>query len=351
MIVDLLRNDLGKVSVPGSVEVSSLFQLERFETVWQMTSTVKSTLKPNTSLVELMRALFPCGSITGAPKIRTMEIIRELESQPRGIYTGTIGLLHPGGDCVFNVAIRTVVVDAETGKATFGVGGGITIDSTAEREYDECLVKAKFLNTPPQKFDLFESILLENGKYFLLDRHLNRLRSSAEFFNFEFPESKIVTALERLRNEHSNGNWKAKLTLTKSGRVEASVLPIEPTRIWRVSLADVPIDSDDRLLFHKTTERRVYTKQLESHACCDDLLFFNERGELTESGLANIVLKLGETLVTPAVSSGLLAGTFREQLLADGEIEQRTVLLEDLKNASEVFLINSVRKWIRVDMV
>ena len=195
MIVDLLRNDLGKVSVPGSVRVSSLFDIERFETVWQMTSTVESTLKDGVSLVELMSALFPCGSITGAPKIRTMEIIRELERSPRGAYTGTIGLLKPGGDCVFNVAIRTVVVDTETNQATFGVGGGVTIDSTAEREYEECLVKSRFLHTSPVEFQLFESMLLEDGEYFLLARHLERLRSSAEYFGFRFPEEEI-NALE-----------------------------------------------------------------------------------------------------------------------------------------------------------
>ncbi|HKR23003.1 MAG TPA: aminodeoxychorismate synthase component I [Pyrinomonadaceae bacterium] len=146
MIVDLLRNDLGKVSIPGSVHVSSLFDLERFETVWQMTSTVESTLRPRTNLAELMSALFPCGSVTGAPKIRTMEIIRELERFPRGAYTGTIGLLRPGGDCTFNVAIRTVILDTETNTATCSVGGGITIDSTADDEYEECLVKSRFLH-------------------------------------------------------------------------------------------------------------------------------------------------------------------------------------------------------------
>jgi para-aminobenzoate synthetase/4-amino-4-deoxychorismate lyase len=145
MIVDLLRNDLGKVSVPGSVHVSSLFDLERFETVWQMTSTVEATLRSQTTLAELMGALFPCGSVTGAPKIRTMQIIRELERFPRRAYTGTIGLLRPGGDCTFNVAIRTVVLDSETGVATCSVGGGVTIDSTAEQEYEECLVKSRFL--------------------------------------------------------------------------------------------------------------------------------------------------------------------------------------------------------------
>ncbi len=198
MIVDLLRNDLGKVSVPGSVRVSSLFDLERFETVWQMTSTVESTLKDGTSLVDLMTALFPCGSVTGAPKIRTMQIIRELERFPRGAYTGAIGFLKPGGDCIFNVAIRTVVIDTETNVATFGVGGGVTIDSTAEREYEECLVKSRFLYTTPIEFQLFESLLLEDGEYFLLERHIERLRDSAEFFGFEFREDEIAAALKRV---------------------------------------------------------------------------------------------------------------------------------------------------------
>src|SRR5215217_6315529 len=197
MIVDLLRNDLGKVSVPGSVRVSSLFDLERLETIWQMTSTVESTLRDGTSLVKLMGALFPCGSITGAPKIRTMQIIRELERFPRGAYTGAIGLLKPGGDCVFNVAIRTVVIDTESNIATFGVGGGVTIDSTAEREYEECLVKSRFLHSTPVEFQLFESILLEDGEYFLLAEHLKRLGDSAEFFGFVFG-TRINADLERI---------------------------------------------------------------------------------------------------------------------------------------------------------
>ncbi len=197
MIVDLLRNDLGKVSVPGSVHVSSLFAAERYETVWQMTSTVESTLRPGTSLVELMSALFPCGSITGAPKIRTMQIIRELERFPRGVYTGTIGFLKPGGDCVFNVAIRTVVIDKETGVATCGVGGGVTIDSTAAGEYAECLVKSRFLETRPVEFELFETMLIEDGEIFLRERHLERLRKSAAYFGFENPLFDLKFPLKR----------------------------------------------------------------------------------------------------------------------------------------------------------
>ncbi len=332
MIVDLLRNDLGKVAVPGSVRVSSLFDLERFETVWQMTSTVEATLKDGTSLIDLMTALFPCGSVTGAPKIRTMQIIRELERFPRGAYTGAIGFLKPGGDCVFNVAIRTVVIDSEKGVATFGVGGGVTIDSTAEREYEECLVKSRFLQVAPVEFQLFESLLLEDGEYFLLERHLERLRDSAEYFGFKFCEDEIISALERIAE-----NGKVRLTLWKDGRIETEVSAIEPLERRRVALATEAVDSSDRFLFHKTTKRPYG----------GDVIFWNERGEITESTIANVVVRIDGELYTPPVESGLLAGTFRNQLLAEGKIRERVITIEELKNAKEFFLINSVRKWMK----
>ena len=349
MIVDLLRNDLGKVSIPGSVKVTSLFDLERFETVWQMTSTVESILKPQTSLADLMSALFPCGSITGAPKIRTMEIIKELEPQPRGIYTGTIGLLLPGGACVFNVAIRTVVIDSLNGDARFGVGGGITIDSTPTREFEECLVKSRFLEHVSKPFDLFESILLEDGEYFLLDRHLERLQSSARFFEFEFSQASVLAALSEFKD--LEGRWKVKVLLRKDGVISTELSEVGPPIEWRVGLASQPVDSNDRHLFHKTTARDLYSKELASRPDCNDVLFFNERGELTESTLANVVLELDGTLFTPPRSSGLLAGTFRDQLIADGEIEERVLTIEELQRATRVFLINSVRKWISVVIV
>ena len=340
MIVDLLRNDLGKVSVPGSVRVSSLFDIERFETVWQMTSTVESTLKDGTSLVDLMSALFPCGSITGAPKIRTMQIIRELERFPRGAYTGTIGLLKPGGDCVFNVAIRTVVVDTESNQATFGVGGGVTIDSTAEREYEECLVKSRFLHTSPVEFQLIESMLLEDGEYFLLARHLERLKNSATYFGFAFPEGEIKAALNQIA---ATGSFKVRLDLWKDGQIRTQITQIENADLIKhIALASSPVDSSDRFLYHKTTLRDYYS---------EDVIFWNERGEVTESRVANVVVPIDGQLFTPPISSGLLPGTFREQLLAEGKIKERVITIEDLKNANEFFLINSVRKWMRVQLI
>lgn len=340
MIVDLLRNDLGKVSIPGTVHVSSLFDVERFETVWQMTSTVESTLRDGTSLADLMAALFPCGSITGAPKIRTMQIIRDLEPRARGAYTGALGLLRPGGDCVFNVAIRTVVVDTESGRATFGVGGGVTIDSTAEREYEECLVKSRFLNSSTVEFQLFESILLEDGEYFLLAEHLQRLKESAEHFGFRFPGTQINADLGRIAIEKSRGAFKVRLTLWKDGRIETLVSGLKPVVDLQVRLAATPVDSSDRFLFHKTTRRDFSS---------DDILYWNERGEITESSIANVVVEIDGELYTPPIASGLLAGTFRNHLLAKGKIKERVIRVDELPK--EFFLINSVRKWIRVTAV
>lgn len=338
MIVDLLRNDLGKVSVPGTVQTTSLFDIERFETVWQMTSTVESTLRPGTSLVELMSALFPCGSITGAPKIRTMQIIRELERFPRGVYTGAIGFLRPGGDCIFNVAIRTVMIDTQTSVATFGVGGGVTIDSTAAGEYEECLVKSRFLQSKPVEFELFESMLVEDGEIFLLERHIERLRNSAAYFGFNFKEEALYKTLPHIPVQKA----KLKLTVRKDGRVKTEVSPV-PNRndVQRVSLATTPVNSSDRFLFHKTTHRKY----------SDDLIFYNERNEITESGIANVVVRLDGQHFTPPVSCGLLPGTFRAQLLEHGLVKERVITVDEFKTAPEIYLINSVRKWMKAELI
>jgi para-aminobenzoate synthetase/4-amino-4-deoxychorismate lyase len=342
MIVDLLRNDLGKVSVAGSVRVSSLFDVERFETVWQMTSTVESTLRPGTSLVELMSALFPCGSVTGAPKIRTMRIIRELEPFARGVYTGTIGFLRPGGDCLFNVAIRTVVIDTKTNVATFGVGGGVTIDSTAAGEYEECLVKSRFLRSKPVDFELFESMLIEDGEIFLLERHLERLKNSAAFFGFEFDFGSYEARLRETLVSNPLLAAKLKLTLRKDGRITTETSPILDSETpQRLTLATTPVNSSDTFLFHKTTNRDYPP----------NLIFWNERNEVTESGIANLVVKIDGQLVTPPVSCGLLPGTFRGHLIDKGEIKERVVTVEELQNAKEFFLINSVRKWMKAELV
>ncbi|MFN2513764.1 MAG: aminodeoxychorismate synthase component I [Pyrinomonadaceae bacterium] len=348
MIVDLLRNDLGKISIPGSVRVSKLFEVERYETLWQMTSTVESTLRNGVGLADVMAALFPCGSITGAPKIRTMDIIRELEPFPRGIYTGTIGFIRPGGDCAFNVAIRTVVLDSDTGAAAFGVGGGITIDSTAQREYDECLLKSSFLAAPVPHFRLLESMLFEGGEFFLLERHLERLKSSAKYFTFPFSEEQILYELHRAVAACSGERRKIRLLLSKDGEIEidASQLAEADLTPRRVALAAQPVDSYNKFLFHKTTNRLIYNQALTHRPDCDDVILWNEREEVTESSVANVVLPIDGQLFTPPLESGLLAGTFRDQLLADGKIRERVILKEELRQATSFFLINSVQKWM-----
>ncbi|MCU1267922.1 MAG: para-aminobenzoate synthase, subunit [Acidobacteria bacterium] len=356
MIVDLLRNDLGKISKPGSVQVTKLFALERYNTMWQMTSTVESEINPQTGLAELIRALFPCGSITGAPKIRTMKIIRELEPFPRRVFTGTIGLVRPGGDCCFNVAIRTVVLDSASGQATFGVGGGITFGSTPQGEYAECLVKAAFLTQEVHEFELLESMLLEQGEFFLLERHLERLRESSEYFGFECDEDHVLALLRQTAAHHRRGCWKVRLTQDRNGVVELEVLPLPcesvsefpagKTLPLHIKLAPSPVDVNDRFLFHKTTQRSRYQQALNMTPDCDDVILWNEAGEVTESSIANVVVPLDGQLFTPLRESGLLGGTFRAELLHAGTIRERRIFKHELQAAPSFYLINSVRKWM-----
>jgi para-aminobenzoate synthetase/4-amino-4-deoxychorismate lyase len=352
MIVDLLRNDLGRVAVPGSVHVHRLFAVERLEHVLQMTSTVQATCRPGTNWCDLMSALFPCGSVTGAPKVQTMRIIREVEPFPRQVYTGSIGFLAPGGAGTFNVAIRTVLLDTQTGRAVFNVGGGITYDSTPAGEYDECLDKARFLHDAQTGFRLLESLLLERGEFFLLERHLARLRESAGYFRFPFAEAAVRERLEAVRQQAA-GRCKVRLLLSLDGAltVEAQELAAPTGAVLRLAVDTEPVDSSNPFQCHKTTRREVYDRARRSRPDADDVLLWNERGELTESCVANLVVKQGGTLWTPPRECGLLPGTFRQELLERGEIRERILRREDLAGAEAVYLINSVRQWIPVRVV
>jgi para-aminobenzoate synthetase/4-amino-4-deoxychorismate lyase len=348
MIVDLIRNDLGRIARHNTVRVSKLFEIERYETVLQMTSTVEGEIRPGISLFEIFGALFPCGSITGAPKIRTMQIIHELEPFPRSLYTGTIGFIRPGGDCEFNVAIRTVITDTETGAARFHVGGGITYDSTAENEYDECLTKSRFLNAAPDEFQLLESMLLDEGTWFILSRHLARLKASAEYFGFSYPTDEITGQLDTLCSTHPDGKWKVRLLLRKDGQlsIEAHPLPRSQER-YRLGIARESVNSGNIFLFHKTTRRDVYEQARASAPGCDDVVLWNENGEITETTIANIVLVIDGQKYTPERTAGLLAGTFRDELIESGELTIRKLTLDDLQRAEEIYLVNSVRKWMK----
>jgi len=347
MIVDLVRNDLGRVSDIGLVSVPRLFDIERYPTVFQMTSTVKARQRKGTWLMDIFAAVFPCGSITGAPKIRATEIIRELEPFPRGIYTGAVGLIEPGGDCTFNVAIRTVVVDSDQHTASFGVGGGITWDSDADSEYAECLDKCLFLGQQPSAFSLLESLLLDNGSFFLLDRHLARLKSSALYFGFALDEPLVRRRLAETRDSHSAGQWKVRLMLDRNGTVTINAEPLAALSLPRtVAFAVEPISADTVFLHHKTTRREAYEAAMKSRPGVDDVLLWNNRGEVTESTIANIVIEKDGIRWTPPRSSGLLNGVYRDELLASGEIREKVLTKDDVLHADKRFLINSVRKWM-----
>ena len=348
MIVDLLRSDLGKIAETGSVEVTELFAVEYLNRVLQMTSTITATQRPDVSITDMLRALFPCGSVTGAPKRRTMEIIEELEEHLRGIYTGAIGLIRPDGDAVFSVPIRTLVVDHSNGAATFGVGGGITWDSTSEGEYEECRLKARFLTDPWEEFELLETMALEHGEFGLLDRHLARAYGSACYFGFRWNDAAVSRAIDDARKSHPMQRWLVRLIISRNGeaRTEASPLGGQRTAPLAVKFASRPVDDRDPVLFHKTTARARYEKELERCRPCDDVILWNDRGEVTESTIANVVVYAEGKNWTPPREAGLLAGTFREELISKGELHVRPITKEELIAASSFFLINSVRGWM-----
>jgi len=349
MIVDMIRNDIGRVAEAGSVETLSRFDVEKYPTVWQMTSTVKGELSQRRKGAKdagIWRALFPCASITGAPKAKTTELIQELEKGPRGIYTGSIGFIAPNGDAQFNVAIRTAVI--QDGKAEYGIGGGIVWDSDADSEYEEALSKAAILTKKMPKFELLETMLYEDGEIFLLERHLKRLAESAEYFDYRFDREKIY---DHLRNLRLKKPTRIRVLLSKDGqfKVEAASCRLQrQDASATLAIAKEPVDSKDVFLYHKTTNRAVYEDAKADFPDADDVLLFNERGEVTESCIANIVVELDGRKLTPPVSCGLLAGTFRDELLGSGEISEEILTLDDLKRANRIWVVNSVRKWREV---
>lgn len=374
MIVDLLRNDLGRVlheTGGGDVSVRSLFDVETYESLLQMTSTVHG--RPNDghlgsiSLATLFKGLFPCGSVTGAPKIRTMEIIAELEKEYRGVYTGAIGFLGPDGSSVFNVPIRTVVLNGERGE--MGIGSGVTHDSDSGDEWLECLLKGKFLTDPAPDFKLIETILWEpQAGYWLLERHLQRLLQSAEYYYFRYDRKEIERALQQ-RTESLKEPARVRLTLAKDGTLDLTVadcslpgsrdLPESPEAdtgaMPKVRFSKHAIDSTQTWQYHKTTMRSLYDEEF-ARACeegCLDYLFLNEAGEVTEGAITNIVIYKGGSYITPPVSSGLLKGVMIQELMASGgvTIQEQVLYPHDLHSADAVYCCNSVRGVVRVQLV
>jgi para-aminobenzoate synthetase/4-amino-4-deoxychorismate lyase len=349
----MIRNDLGRVAETGSMQVPSLFEIERYPTVWQMTSTVTATSQR--SVAEILTAMFPCASITGAPKIRTTHIIASLETTPRRIYTGCIGFIAPGQTAQFNVAIRTVLIDRENHQAEYGVGGGIVWDSTEQEEYAECLTKAHLLSGGWPEFSLLEALLWSpEAGYFLLDYHIRRLTDSGIYFGFPLDKAGVLEKLSRLAESLPGEVHKVQLRLASDGEITCRASPLTAVPkppLARLRLSPKPVDSTDLFLYHKTTHRQVYEVARKACPDCDDVLLWNERGEITESDTANVVVELDGERVTPPVSCGLLGGTFRRWLLDQGDIHERVVPVDDLPRCSKIYLINSVRKWREVTWV
>jgi para-aminobenzoate synthetase / 4-amino-4-deoxychorismate lyase len=350
MIVDLIRNDMGKVAVFGSVTTPHLRTLEAYPNVWQLVSEVECTTRPGIVLGDVFAAMFPCGSVTGAPKQSAMGIIASLETTPRGVYCGAVGMVRPGAAAPraqFSVAIRTAVIDLTTAEARFGSGGGVVAASRPDDEYREMTLKSEMLNaTGVRPFRLLETFRhtpgVVNDK---LERHLARMRSSADFFGFRVPDDLDARVARKLAEVDYDA--RVRVLLARSGTVEVLRAAAPPPQVAPVRLAidDDPVDSQSPMLFHKTTERALYLSRRKRHPDADDVVLVNERGECTEVTTANLAVRFGSVWLTPPVSAGCLPGVERAGLLERGELTEATLRPEDLVAADELAVVNSLRGW------
>ena len=365
MIVDLLRNDIGRIAVTGSVHAPALFQVERYSSVLQMTSTVQARLRSDATLGQIFSALFPCGSITGAPKRRAMEIIDELESDARGIYTGAIGWFEPAtgahtvGDFCLSVPIRTLALQAPhkgIRKGEMGVGAGIVFDSMASDEYAECRLKARFLTGLSNHFELFETIHASNGELRHLERHLQRLADSCRYFGFAFDATLVRRRLlDACAGTSGAQPQRVRLSLNQAGLCTIQCAPLLPScGPVTLLLAPVPSDADDLFLRHKSSVRERYDqawRAAEAQGSFDSL-FFNQRGELTEGGRSNVFVKVAGRWLTPPLSSGVLPGVMRGVLLDDAAwaAKEQIVTLDMLQAAQEIVVCNALRGVLRATL-
>jgi para-aminobenzoate synthetase/4-amino-4-deoxychorismate lyase len=338
MIVDLLRNDLSRVARPGSVEVPELFSVEQYPTVHQMVSTVTAELSGGLDAIDAIKALFPCGSITGAPKVRAMQIIHEIERAPRHIYTGSIGRIDADGDAMFNVAIRTLAF-SDGGRAMLGLGSGLVADSAAGEEWRECLAKGAFVTAGETPFDLIETMGFDpESGIFLLERHLARMKASAEHFGFAFDRHHVRNELQaatfRLRSAS-----RIRLLLAPSGAIAIGIapMPAAPEGPVEVAIAPLPVAPDDFRLAHKTSRRGLYTRVPGAY----ETLYADPEGFLTEGSFTNLFVERDGVLVTPPASRGLLPGVLRAELLASGRAVEGDLRVEDL--AGGFYLGNALR--------
>jgi len=342
MIVDLLRNDLGRIAELGSVSVGDLFAVETYPTLHQMVSTVTARLKPGVGASEIVGALFPCGSVTGAPKLRAMEVIAGLEQSPRGVYCGAIGEFAPDGSARFNVAIRTLTISGGCGE--LGIGGAVVQDSVAEGEYAECLLKARYFEASRRPLELIETLKFSPSEGFIrLPFHLKRMARSAKELGIEFGESEAVRALDRAA-AGARTDLRVRLTLNESGEFACTAAPLaQNPELWRYAISPHRI-VPDALSRHKTNWRELYESEF-ARLDSDEVVFLNARGEVAEGSRSNVFVAREGILLTPPLSSGALDGVLRRALIEEGRCREAVLLPEDL--AAETYLGNSLRGLIR----
>ena len=338
MIVDLLRNDMNRISEIGSERVEQLCQVEQYSTVWQMTSTIKSQLRPEIGLGEIFDALFPCGSITGAPKISTMAIIKATEKAARGVYCGTVGICLPDQRRIFNVAIRTIQL--EDGKAIYGVGGGITWDSTWEAEYIETQQKSAVLYRKNPQFDLITTGKIEKGSLIFQDQHLKRLREAARYFAYPFDEEKLKAELNQsLAELDTSTDYRLRISIAKSGKVTCHLEKLQalPETFCKAILVPQNANLQQPFIYFKTSYRPHLSLGQQEQ------IYYNAQGQLLESSIGNLVLQLDGHLYTPPVELGLLNGIYRQHLLETGQATEKILSLDDLKSAEKIYACNALR--------
>jgi para-aminobenzoate synthetase / 4-amino-4-deoxychorismate lyase len=354
MILDMVRNDLGRVGMIGSVRVPRMFTPEKYRSVWQMTSTVEVDLAPPTSLPELFAATFPGASITGAPKLRTMQIIGELEPEPRGLYCGALGLFSPGGDFTCNLPIRTLI--HRQGDFDLGIGAGILWDSQTGAEYEETLLKSRFAFRATPRLRLLETLLLQaDGQYLWLEEHLARLAGSAEYFDFGCEVDDLRALLQDHAAQAEELPQVVRLELDELSRASLTprAMPAPPSRPVRVLLAEARTDATSPFQYHKTTQRALYDRERQAAVAEGffEVIFANQEGEPTEGAISNLFVRTSEGWQTPPVTTGLLPGIWREHFLRETEAEETPLTVADLGIAQAVIIGNSVRGAVEVDEV
>ena len=344
MIVDLLRNDMNRISEIGSEQVTRLCQVEQYSTVWQMTSTIESRLRPEVDLVQTFRALFPCGSITGAPKISTMEIIHKTEKAPRGVYCGTIGILLPKGKRIFNVAIRTLQMQGN--QAIYGVGGGITWDSKWESEYQETKQKSAVLYRQESRFELLTTGRIHKGELTFLEQHLTRLREASRYFAYPYDEPKLLKELqEELARLESNLDYRCRIALQKNGAFQLAITELTdlPASYLQAQLTEQKLDLATPFTYFKTSQRDHLSQS--NH----EQIFHLPDGTLLETTIGNLVLEIEGQLYTPPAHLPLLDGIYRRHLLETQQVEEKLLTLNDLELADRVYACNALRGLYELD--